>query len=444
MDQSLLAIERLCLTVTTASDRPIAGNPYETSILAKRVPNEMLPDNRREPLTIAIDGDEAQAFSDASVTLAADKRFEYLSNAELEDRIWRVVCKAILQPELFGSEPAIHVQTEAFFAESARPVQDYEFTWAVNNLTFDGRLTMFWGSVLRRMNEEELKEISDADLVFFTGLTREEFAKKSVIQVRETGTNHSHAAKRAQAKANHCLDVLRVAISAHPWLTEEQCLISLSECYLARVVNSGSVVRVGWSADRSPSHFDFQNALSNQLAPIQHLFMQLECLPKPFRDNVSRHLSWISRAIVEENLDIKAVFLCSALEALLTSKDDQSKSIRIIVRFLTLHKEFARPFPDPIDMIIAYRYRSDIIHGSKMNVVTQKLYGILLWEARQVSDLYAEYAGKTEAQSPFELLRTLDKSPHRKTAIQWLVARYPKLIHDFPSYFKGESPTRNI
>ena len=137
----------------------------------------------------------------------------------------------------------------------------------------------------------------------------------------------------------------------------------------------------------------------------------------------------------EEDLDIKIIYLSTALESLLTTISDKEKGETIAYRMLLLNTFVDEPFVHPSRVLYLYELRSRIVHGSELDISTKDDYITMKHVTRETIEntvLAIEKMGTTRKKEFHENLDSNKKLVEK--ILSWLDAQggsRSKIISDY-------------
>ncbi len=180
----------------------------------------------------------------------------------------------------------------------------------------------------------------------------------------------------------------------------------------------------GWYKirDRKPIHLnikEFEERVEEYFGTIVEIF-ENENLSPEIKDTILRALTWVSKEIVEEDLDLKIVFLSTALETILTKESDRFKGETIAYRMMILNSELKEPFVNPLKILWIYELRSKVIHGSELGVTTKNEYNTMLWVTTDVIKHTLRYVLDKKIMRHIDFIKALDTSPIVGDVLTWL------------------------
>jgi hypothetical protein len=247
--------------------------------------------------------EEADAVECTLALMRADLRFEYMSEDEANDALWRFACKAFLRQKRvvkrFMTEHAMEpVTTTVYFPVELLKVKDEIEMCGARVLPIDG------DDVPPLMGQPPIESFTAA------------------VAVEGSGTGGKQLIQRTRAVAEHVLRVMRFAL--HENAVEGQLRFRLGEMYWL------DDRRSGWQ--RSPER-GFE---ANVDATIVVRAGVIASLSVTAENDVERQvklaMQWFERAQIATDGVIKVLFAFFALEAVLRTDKGEDKARPLAVR----------------------------------------------------------------------------------------------------------------
>ena len=114
-------------------------------------------------------------------------------------------------------------------------------------------------------------------------------------------------------------------------------------------------------------------------------------------------------------------FLSTALETLLTTKEDGRKGEKIAYRGYLLAQEVkSENYHMPQRVLDVYEKRSTVVHGSGIYVASRKDYWLMLDFAQANLNNYIQYVGEHKLTKPMGIFTKLLQSEHLTPLLKWL------------------------
>ena len=202
------------------------------------------------------------------------------------------------------------------------------------------------------------------------------------------------AVEHARKYCERALNTLRFCIGASHWywpVPDIELLQRLGEHYLIRLINpETSPLARGWQMGFRQIERDISERSAGEIRLFLERLTPLYdgSIKGKFRDRLLRSIDWISTSIIRENHDHKIIDLCTAMESVLTTKDEKKKGEAIAVRSLLLSMTLTKKreaIPDiPETIYKLYGKRSEIVHGSSLGICVNSDYTTLRLQAANI------------------------------------------------------------
>ena len=143
-------------------------------------------------------------------------------------------------------------------------------------------------------------------------------------------------------------------------------------------------------------------------------------------------------SITRESYDHKIVDLCTALEAVLTTKSDGRKGEAIAFRTMLLSIAIDEPFPYPRDAYRLYDLRSQVVHGAALGACGENDYLQLRLIAQKAALNAITFIGiQGEINQPSQLIKLLESRERMEKAIAWLEGCQDAITRKVTKYAKS-------
>jgi len=278
--------------------------------------------------------------------------------------------------------------------------------------------TKFWDCLIATYSREQLNEWGlDAQEKHPVGV--DTFEEQTVIVVSGVGTNVQEVIKRARVDATRRLRILQNYLKEE-FIHDKQLFFQLSREYAVKKVTTG---KVGWGLDykNSPIEYDYSDSLVERVGVANEDFGRMKKFPLNIQQLIERTLHWVGLSISELDHDIKISYLCTALETLLTTKDDGLKGGRIAYRGYLLGQEVAsEDYYMPQRVLRVYELRSTIVHGSDIGIATEKDYWLMLDYTQATLQNFIQFVAEHKLTKPTKIFAKLLQSRHVSPLLEWL------------------------
>lgn len=431
-EQNLRKLAQSIVNNKGKEERPF---PFKRGV----IPNDIGYDYS-EGNSLIISGEEYLQYINCLESLTNERELEYLSKRGIEKELWHLVCEIFFSEEQLQKAGGLRKILVSFQKRLRKPLEDYEIIIPIENLKFGEYVHEIGGVKFLEMSPEFAQKWGIIKESKFHELFYKVAINKVIAILSEQGADSSKAAQRAREKVNTALNMLRFALllDHEPriigWkIHDEEMLFKQSEYLAVRKSGDSSVINFEWHRRFRSIEFKMEEIISKQVKAsremIEYLFGN-SGLRGRMRDRILRALEWISNSVVREELDDKVVDVCTALETLLTTKDDLRKGECIALRMTILYTKLGKSFFDPVHVMNLYLKRSDIVHGSGRRVCTESDYWIGRWIASDVlskSLAYIQSKGITQHSAFIKSLQE-DRDMVQKAVDFW--KEYPEYHHD--------------
>jgi hypothetical protein len=363
-------------------------------------------------------GNERSLYYKSYLELRKDKRTEHLEDGQLNERLGRLVLKALEEKEQLKEQAVLNNHVKELLDEIIKPEEEYHVMFKVINLKAKVAETKFWDCLIATYNREQLIEWGlDAKKGHPVGV--DTFEEQTVIVMSGIGTNVTEVVKRARVDATRKLRILQNYLKEE-FIHDKQLFFQLSTEYAVKKLTTG---KIGWGLDHknSPIEYDYSDSLVERVAVANEEFRRMKKCPLNIQELIERTLHWIGLSISEIEDDIKISYLCTALETLLTTKDDALKGGRIAYRGYLLGQEVAsEDYYMPQRVLRVYELRSTIVHGSDIGIATEKDYWLMLDYTQATLQNFIQFVTEHKLTKPTKIFAKLLQSRHVSLLLEWL------------------------
>jgi hypothetical protein len=363
-------------------------------------------------------GDEKRLLYQTYWALGSDKRTEHLEERKLNEKFTHLLAEVLERKDEFKDAAKLNALIDEFLAEIVKAEEDYRVMFKVRNMKAKVKETQFWDCVVASYDREQLIAWG-FDPEESSPVSVEDFEGRTVIVVSEKGTNSTEVVKRARVKATRRLRVLQNYLKEE-FIHDEQLVFGLSKEY---AVKKEGASRLGWGLDNknSPIAYDYPEALVERVGEANKDFERIKRFPTNIQEIIERALHWIGLAISEIDPDLKVAFLSTALETLLTTKDDGHKGERIAYRGYLLGQEVGSDdYHMPQKVLTVYVKRSTVVHGSGIGLASRKDYWLMLDFAQATLKNFIQYVGEHNLTKPTAIFKKLLQSDKVNPLLVWL------------------------
>lgn len=364
-------------------------------------------------------GDEKRLLYETYRVLRRDKSTEHLEDRKLNEKFTDLLAEVLQLKDEFKNAAKLNARIDEFLEEIVKPEMDYRVMFSIVNMKVKVEETQFWDCVVACYDREQLVAWGfDPEKKYPIGV--KDFEGRTVIVVSEKGTSSTEVVKRARIKATRRLRVLQHYLKEE-FIHDEQLLFRLSEAYAVRKEGAS---RLGWGFDNkhSPIAYDYPESLVERAAEANKDFERIKKFPPNIREIIERAHHWVGLAISEIDPDLKVAFLSTALETLLTTKDDGRKGERIAYRGYLLGEEVGSrdDYQMPQRVLAVYEKRSTVVHGSGIGLASRKDYWLMLDYAQAALRNFIRYVEEHKLTKPTAVFKKLLQSEKVNLLLEWL------------------------
>lgn len=370
-----------------------------------------------------ITGEDLGHFEECVGALAAEPELEHLTRKDIDRELWELLLDYSSDWQRYQVAGIREDRLRVFLASIVKPHDPFEVMFEVEGLSIKDESIAVAGVVFSHVDEQTAAEwgISDQD-----GYMRisNELVGKAVGRVKVKAGSSSKALEKAREELDMALNVLRVCIasgSIRVW--DEQLLQRRGQLHVVRALRSTPTSLPGWQRTFSMIELKLGGPLHRETVDlVKRLDPVLQGkLPTRMNERLIRALQWIGMSVTREHYDHKVVDLCTALECLLTGRDDTKKGEAISLRTMLLSFTLDRTFAHPSEIYRWYDLRSEVIHGSAIGNCTAtdylRLRRVVLGTLLNAMDLALE---NDTVISVFHLISVVEECDTLARAIQCL------------------------
>ena len=347
-----------------------------------------------------IDKEGVDLYSSALDALEKDRVCEHIDRRTIDTEL-ATLAYDLLQDQAAMKKRNVYQQClNRFFSAIIRPLSTYEVIFRLEGVKKLPPDPLTIGNVAFQEFSQELARLDRPDANAYREKT-DEFIGQPVSIVKVEAGSTPKAVERAREYCERALNTLRFCIFVPNrfWAIQDiELLQRLGEDYLIRKINpETSPLAYGWKRgfrrldrDISERSDEMIRLLLQRLTPLYD-----GSIPPKLRDRLLRSIQWISTSITRESYDDKVIDLCTAMETMLTTRDDPKKGEAITIRSMllamtppengnTIHLNWLmgvstseRWCIPPKTIYGLYGKRSEIVHGSSLGVCVESDYTAL-------------------------------------------------------------------
>jgi hypothetical protein len=377
---------------------PLRG---DGAVTRKHTNFRVLPDNDPGEQAFVFSGEEATALALAEAALQHDQRFEYLSEREIRDRVWRFFCVAFYErskdyvAEFLSTIERTPLDTVCFL-----PVEYLEVVEEIEVLGV------------------RLLPVSHPDVPTETML-RLEPPVGSVMVLPIQGTSYQQMHLRARTKGQRVLSVLRLSL--------REVIRDAPDFQLRfRLGSSYAIPRAGtggqWPEDfAAPLRLTPPDALRAAEVPISRVDREGKT---DVEKRAVRAAEWLSQALLVDDEVKQMLFAFFALETVLGDPAEGEKGLNLAFRRTLLGHLVSGQFTEPDLVYASYdQQRSAGVHGEDVPEIRRRELNSIIWGIRRSINEFVEFAEQQGLNRRSQVVRALDNHPEAPRILEWLKAR---------------------
>ena len=354
-----------------------------------------------------IDKEGVDLYFSALDALEKDRVCEHIDRRTIDEELARLAHDLRQEQQKMKNRNVCEKRLRLFFSEITRPLSTYEFIFRLEGIKKLPSDPFTIGNVAFREFSRELAGINGQ----CEGIHQkkiEEFIGQPVTIVKAEAGSTEKAVERAREYCERALNTLRFCIGVPHWfwaIQDIELLQRLGEDYLVRQINpETSPLAYGWKRGFRRIDRDISGRSEEEIRLFLERLRPLydSSIQGKLRDRLLRSIEWISTSITRESHDHKIIDLCTAMESVLTTKDDPKKGEAIAVRSLLLSMtptQKGDAIPDELIVAVMapnrwcippetiyklYGKRSEIVHGSSLGICVNSDYTTLRLQAANI------------------------------------------------------------
>lgn len=254
-----------------------------------------------------------------------------------------------------------------------------------------------------------------------------DLAGKTVALARVQAGSPAKAQEIAEIEVDTALHALRFCLADLPHynVLDEQMLFRRGPVVAVTSLTDDQIVSESWQRGFLPIELQVDRPLRQ---PIRDSLAQVASVvagtpQSRLTEQLRRALDWLGTSITREHFDDKVVDLCTALEAMLTTKADKKKGEAIALRSTLLSLLLNERSFDPAVVSRLYELRSRVVHGSARRVCGEREYLILRALSMSTLRNVAALVNKANVKSIRELIAALETESLLRAVIRRLNGR---------------------
>ncbi len=336
-------------------------------------------------------GSEALLYRNCLNKVAEDAALQALTRGDIDKALWKWVCRLYVgHIEGTGPKPTSEESLREFWKAVTPADTDFDVVLQLNNVA---------------LKVDDQQELGGLRLYVWTpaaaasfGVATKGWAAQvsaellgtTVCLLRVRAGSPAAALRDAQRDCVLRLDLIRAALA--PWRDKVWLQWVPGDAYLMREVGTTDAAG-GISSRRTALPFDMTR---EQLAEAQQVLAPFQPLTDGAMNARTSKACWlavrsISSSLLRSTADDQVLDLCTALEAVLTTKAEGRKGEWLAIRAMALAHRHGVSVA-PLDILDVYTKRSSITHGSDRDIATEAeaksllsvAWRVLFWTSQEL------------------------------------------------------------
>lgn len=413
--------------LTKLGDRMLAEPDLDavpfSSIKAGRIP-ERMRDDAGESEWLTLDGEDYWLYRNALVLLNEEPNLEHIAEQDIEPELWDFCCEAFVKRDEYRNHTKMASRVAELLAKLKKPWKDFEILAVISHLNVTADELVIGDVRLCPLTAQFVAEWGLRDGPYLERMAAEITGKTAAV-TREKAGSSQRAAERAKNKIDDALSTLRFALSGaiRARIPDNQMLFRREELLAVKPVDGDTPPSTSWELGYRPMGVEvpigLAETLREYLAPLEAVTSG--DISKRLASRIRRAIHWIGTSATRESHDDKVIDLCTALETLITTKDDKRKGQAIALRSMLLPTCLGGGFLDPTMAFRLYDVRSQIIHGSDVRISGDQHSGYLHALAiRVLSDVVRLLQTDSSLTKQSKIISHMESPERLRDAISWL------------------------
>lgn len=353
----------------------------------------------------------------------------HVGQPELNEALWALFRDVAANSSSYRLSGRLRNRLKQFTQDVKRPLYLFEVAYSISNLDLGGQVFYIGPVRFFTMDDNEATMWGLTEDIAGAKYRRAHWMHHAAASVEVQAADGSRAFETSLAKVTSSMDLLRLAgvrdvISA---FDDRLFLWRLNKGSITRQIepNQQSIIyhwRTGFSSVITEMGSHIKKGLDPELSSLQAIANGE--LPDEISRHLERAINWISSSITRERLDDKIVDLCTALETLLLPdyRRRPQKGHMIALRHRLIGGDWS-----PIGILALYELRSEIVHGSVLNVSHYLDYWHLLLICFVTLDRLVKLAKRNPAvQNLKDLVGIVENQDNFEHVISFLKTRRGK------------------
>ena len=335
---------------------------------------------------------------------------QYAEQHALAQAFWKLSGEVAADPIGYRICGRLRNRLDEFIQEWKKPLKLFEVAYLISNFNLGADSFSFGRIRFLTMDDAQLGQWGISRDNAHESHMYDKFLGQPVVIIQVEAADNGRAFETGLRDAFFGLDLMRLAgvISLISRLDDEMFLWKFEGEYIVRQVSPPHPHPLwGWYRTFRPLIMCMGEHIRKGLEPEYGNLLPIANgeLPEEITIHLKRAIRWISSSVTRERFDDKVVDLCTALEImLLPSYEGGWKGQMIDLRYRLIGGS-----REPGAVLQLYELRSQIIHGSAINVSRYLDYWYLLLTCFEALKLLVNHSERNpQVQKLEELISTIE------------------------------------
>lgn len=295
---------------------------------------------------------------------------QHMGQSELNDALWALFREVAANSASYCRTGALKRRLDKFTEEVKKPLYLFEVAYSISNLDLGGQVFCIGPVRFFTMDDNEASMWRLTEDNPALSYARGHWMHHTAAAVEVKAADDSRALETGLARVTSSMDLLRFAGVRgviFSGFDDMLFLWRLNGRSMTRQVRPNQPsITYHWGHGFRPFITEMGSHIKKGLDPELSSLQAIANgeLPDEISKHLERAINWISSGITRERLDDKIVDLCTALETLLLPNYRLGqKGQMVALRHRLIGGDWS-----PIGVLALYDLRSDIVHGSVLNV----------------------------------------------------------------------------
>jgi hypothetical protein len=332
---------------------------------------------KRGAEAVRLEGEQYVRYEEALAHLSEEPELEHLTRTDVDEHLWSLVCDVYAEPEEYAEADYRERAVLGVCERLAKRHEEYEALFPLDRLTLPEDQSFEMAGVrFERMSSEALAAWGYSDHEVFEALY-EQLTTHPVARVTVRAGSAKAARERAARAVDAALGLFRLSFSEfRAAIRDEQLLQQRTDGYVLKRLPGPQHTARGWHRGFRGYGLELDATLLGEVNRIATRFRPVfnGTVAAQISSQFMRAIELVGASVTHEHADDKVVNLCTALEAILTMRQERDKSAAVALRLMLLSIRLDQPFSWPAEPYDLYQLRNRVIHGESRGVSTERDY----------------------------------------------------------------------